>query len=108
MDFNKKETKVIEGLSSIDGSFTDIHNMINEERRKVTERWNDADCEKSMSLMERCEDVLDKVNDIQKKIRAMEDRYETNFKSLWNVLSMTEAVVFDHIKENKLKNQKKM
>jgi RNAse (barnase) inhibitor barstar len=51
--------------------------------------------------MERYEDVVDKVKEIQKKVKGLEDRYETNFKSLWNVLSMTEAVVFDHIKENK-------
>ena len=48
--------------------------------------------------MERYEDVIEKVQEIQKKVRALEDRYETNFKSLWNVLSMTEAAVFDHIK----------
>lgn len=40
-------------------------------------------------MLEKCEDVIDKVNSIQKKVKAMEDRYETNFKSLWNVLSMT-------------------
>lgn len=32
----------------------------------------------------------------------MEEKYETNFKSLWNVMSMTEAVVFDNLRENKV------
>lgn len=63
--------------------------------------------EKSISYLERYEDTIDKVNELQKKVRALEDRYETNFKSLWNVLSMTEAAVFDHIKENKQKALKK-
>ena len=51
--------------------------------------------------MEKYEDVVDRVYDMQKKMKGLEDRYETNFKSLWNVLSMTEAAVFEHIKENR-------
>ena len=53
--------------------------------------------------MEKYEDVVDRVYDMQKKMKGLEDRYETNFKSLWNVLSMTEAAVFEHIKENRQK-----
>ena len=34
-------------------------------------------------------------------MRSMEDKYETGFKSLWNVLSMTEEAFFDHLKEHK-------
>lgn len=91
----------------MDTSFTEIHNIITEEKKKAFERMTDAELEKSMSFMERYEDVVEKVNEIQKKVRALEDRYETNFKSLWNVLSMTESAVFDHIKENKQKAMKK-
>ena len=34
-------------------------------------------------------DVNEKILHLQHKIRAMEDKYESGFKSLWNVLSMT-------------------
>jgi hypothetical protein len=43
----------------------------------------------SLSVMEKYEDVSDKISCIQQKIKGMEDKYETGFKSLWNVLSMT-------------------
>ena len=36
----------------------------------------------------------------------MEDKYESGFKSLWNVLSMTEEAFFDHIKEHKQAREK--
>lgn len=39
--------------------------------------------------MERYEDVIDKVQEVQKRVKGLEEKYETNFKSLWNVLSMT-------------------
>lgn len=52
--------------------------------------------------MERYEDVVEKVQGISKKVKSMEDRYQTNFKSLWNVLSMTEEAVFEHIRLNKM------
>ena len=31
----------------------------------------------------------------------MEDKYETNLKSIWNVLSITESALFDHLKQFK-------
>lgn len=31
----------------------------------------------------------------------MEDKYETNLNSIWNVLSITESAIFDHLKETK-------
>jgi len=36
----------------------------------------------------------------------MEDKYETNLKSIWNVLSMTEGAVFDFINKEKEKEKK--
>lgn len=36
----------------------------------------------------------------------MEDKYETNLNSIWNVLSITEGAIFDHLKETKEKRCK--
>lgn len=59
--------------------------------------------EKSISMLGQYDDFVYKVNELQRKVKAMEEKYETNFKSLWNVLSMTESAMFDYIKENKVK-----
>ena len=62
-----------------DASFSDIHKLINEEKKKALEGMNDADIEKSISVMEHYEekygDVADKMMEIQHKIRSMEDKY---------------------------------
>ena len=54
---------------------------------------NDAETERSLSVMEKYEekygDVNEKILHLQHKIRAMEEKYESGFKSLWNVMSMT-------------------
>lgn len=39
-------------------------------------------------------------------MRSMEDKYETNLKSIWNVLSMTEGALHDHLKAGKKCMQK--
>jgi hypothetical protein len=75
--------------------------LINEEKKKAFEGLTDAEFEKSLSVMEKYEDVSDRINLLQQKIRSMEDKYEAGFKSLWNVMSMTESALFDHIKEHK-------
>lgn len=49
------------------------------------------------------DDFVSKVNELQRKVKAMEEKYETNFKYLWNVLSMTESAMFDYIKESKMR-----
>lgn len=72
-----------------DASFSDIHKLITEEKKKAFDGLTDAEFEMSLSVMEKYEDVSDKINCIQQKIKGMEDKYETGFKSLWNVLSMT-------------------
>lgn len=54
-------------------------------------------------MLEQYDSVVERIAEIQRKIKTMEDKYETNFKSLWNVLSMTESAVFDYIRDNKLK-----
>lgn len=82
-----QSSKIIEGAN--DASFTEIHNLIAEEKRKMNEQFSDADLERSISMMEKYEDVVERVYELQKKVKGLEDRYETNFKSLWNVLSMT-------------------
>ena len=51
-------------------------------------------------------DANEKITHLQHKMRAMEDKYESGFKSLWNVLSMTESAFFDHIKEYKQNRDK--
>ena len=38
---------------------------------------------------------------IDKRLRSMEEKYQTNLKSIWNVLSITESAIFDHLKEEK-------
>lgn len=38
---------------------------------------------------------------VDKRLKAMEDKYETNLNSIWNVLSITEGAIFDHLKETK-------
>ena len=60
----------------------------------MSEQFNDADLERSISIIDKYENVEEKLHEITKKVKSLEDRYETNFKSLWNVLSMTEAAVF--------------
>ena len=42
---------------------------------------------------------------MEKKIGKFEDKFETNMKSVWNVISMTEAVVFDHLKNEKTQSK---
>lgn len=55
----------------------------------MLQQLNDGEIEKSTSMLGQYEDFVQKLSELQKKVRAMEDKYETNFKSLWNVLSMT-------------------
>ena len=49
------------------------------------------------------ESIEEKMILVDKRLRSMEDKYETNLKSLWNVLSITESAIFDHLKEVKPK-----
>lgn len=58
----ERREKFVEGPSFIDTSFTDVHNLISEEKKKAFDRLTDADLEKSMSYMEKYEDAIDKVN----------------------------------------------
>jgi hypothetical protein len=53
------------------------------------------------------DDFVEKVIELQKKVKNMEEKYETNFKSLWNVLSMTEGAIFDFIKDSKGKEKQR-
>ena len=71
---------------------------------------NDAQFERSLSFIEVYEekysDFIEKINSIQAKMRSMEDKYESGFKSLWNVLSMTEEAFFAHLKQHKQMKEK--
>ena len=49
-------------------------------------------------------DMKNKMNQIQSKVKAMEEKYEAGFRSLWNVMSMTESAFFDHMKEHKMRD----
>jgi hypothetical protein len=43
------------------------------------------------------------VGAIDRRLKGMEDKYETNLNSIWNVLSITEGAIFDHLKETREK-----
>lgn len=41
----------------------------------MLEQLNDAEVQKSMSMVGHFDDFVDKVNDLQKKVKSMEDKY---------------------------------
>lgn len=91
-----------------DAPFTDIHHLISEEKRKAFEHFREGDeGDSSISVLGQYDGVIGKVSDLHKKVKAMEEKYETNFKSLWNVLSMTESAVFEYIRDTKLREKEK-
>jgi hypothetical protein len=45
------------------------------------------------------ETIEEAVESLERRLKTMEDKYETNLKSIWNVLSITEGAVFDHLKQ---------
>jgi hypothetical protein len=75
---------------------------MDEERKRLNihEDLNDASLDKSISAFVelKVETIEEKLNSIDKRLRSMEDKYETNLKSIWNVLSITESAIFDHLK----------
>jgi hypothetical protein len=84
-------------------SFTEVHKLMSEERQRIQEQINDASLDKSISAFVelKVETIEERVVCIDKRLKGMEDKYETNLNSIWNVLSITESAIFDHLKETK-------
>jgi hypothetical protein len=90
-------------INEEDISFSEVHRIMDEERKKLTfpEEINDASLEKSISAFVelKVETIEERVICVDKRLKNMEDKYETNLKSIWNVLSITESAIFDHLKD---------
>ena len=78
---------------SEDVSFTEVHRLMDEERKKapIAEEIDDASLDRSISAFVelKVETIEEKVLSLDKRLRNMEEKYETNLKSIWNVLSIT-------------------
>ena len=92
-----------------EASFSEVHKLMDEERKKVSlpEEFNDASLDKSISAFVelKVETIEERVITIDRRMKSMEEKYETNLKSIWNVLSITESAIFDHLKDSKSKNK---
>ncbi len=64
---------------------------MNEERQRVQQQINDASLDKSISAFVelKVETIEQKVLTMDKRLKGMQDKYETNLNSIWNVLSIT-------------------
>jgi hypothetical protein len=61
---------------------------------------NDVSLERSVSAFVelKVETIEERLGHLEGRVKSMEDKYETNLKSIWNVLSITEGALFDHLK----------